>query len=170
MALSACISPRFTVDFLGSGSKPRIQASVTGDAANALDTDFKEGEGMPSHKTNESREDYLECIFLLTRKKGFCRSVDVANELEVSKPSVSAAVSKLQSGGYLYMDDDRTLHLTQLGEQTARTVYDRHVTLKEMLEKAGVASELAEQEACRMEHVISDDSISKLKKAIQNRT
>ncbi|MCD8381306.1 MAG: metal-dependent transcriptional regulator [Clostridiales bacterium] len=124
---------------------------------------------MHSHKTNESQEDYLERIFLITMQKGSCRSVDVANDLEVSKASVSVAVSKLQSGGYLHKDDDHTLHLTELGEQTARKIYDRHLTLKEMLEKIGVASELAEQEACRMEHVISDDSISKLKLAIQNK-
>ncbi|MCD7845196.1 MAG: metal-dependent transcriptional regulator [Oscillospiraceae bacterium] len=122
-----------------------------------------------SRKTNESQEDYLESILLITQKKGFCRSVDVANELEVSKASVSVAVSKLQSGGYLYIDDDHMLHLTELGEHTARKVYNRHSTLKEMLEKIGVAPELAEQEACRMEHVISDDSISKLKSAIHNK-
>ncbi|MCD7724335.1 MAG: metal-dependent transcriptional regulator [Clostridiales bacterium] len=124
---------------------------------------------MYSRKTNESEEDYLESILLITQKKGCCRSVDVANELEVSKASVSVAMSKLRSGGYLYMDDDHTLHLTRLGKQTAQKVYDRHLTLKEMLEKIGVASELADQEACRMEHVISDDSISKLKLAIQNK-
>ena len=124
---------------------------------------------MQTRKTNESQEDYLESILLITQKKGCCRSVDVANELEVSKPSVSVAMSKLQNGGYLYMDDDHMLHLTELGEQTAQKVYDKHLTLKEMLEKIGVESDVAEQEACRMEHVISDDSISKLKLAIQNK-
>ncbi|MCD7861463.1 MAG: metal-dependent transcriptional regulator [Oscillospiraceae bacterium] len=121
---------------------------------------------MRSRKTNESQEDYLESIFLITQKKGFCRSVDVANELGVSKASVSVAVSRLQTSDYLYMDDDHMLHLTESGEQTAQKVYDRHLTLKEMLEKTGVTSELAEQEACRVEHVISDESISKLKSAI----
>lgn len=124
---------------------------------------------MHTRKTNESQEDYLESILLITQEKGYCRSVDVANELEVSKASVSVAMSKLQSGGYLRVDDDHTLHLTALGEQTARKVYDKHLTLKEMLEKIGVESDLAEQEACRMEHIISDDSILKLKLAIQNK-
>ncbi|MCC8090865.1 MAG: metal-dependent transcriptional regulator [Oscillospiraceae bacterium] len=121
---------------------------------------------MRSRKTNESQEDYLESIFLIIQKKGFCRSVDVANELGVSKASVSVAVSRFQTSDYLCMDDDHMLHLTESGEQTAQKVYDRHLTLKEMLEKTGVTSELAEQEACRMEHVISDESISKLKSAI----
>ncbi len=125
---------------------------------------------MPPHNTNESQEDYLETILLLSQSKGYCRSVDVANALGVTKASVSVAVARLQAGGFLMMDDERLLHLTELGEQTARKVYDKHQTLKEMLEKIGVSPDLAEQEACRMEHIISDDSISKIKTVIQKET
>ncbi|MCD7834055.1 MAG: metal-dependent transcriptional regulator [Lachnospiraceae bacterium] len=124
---------------------------------------------MLSHKTNESQEDYLECIFLVTQKKGFCRSIDVANKLEVTKASVSVAVSKLQTSGYLRVDEDHMLRLTDSGERLARKVYDKHKTLKEILVKAGVDPERAELEACRMEHVISDDSVSKLKATIENK-
>ncbi|MCC8074086.1 MAG: metal-dependent transcriptional regulator [Clostridiales bacterium] len=124
---------------------------------------------MHSNKTNESQEDYLESIFVITQRKGFCRSIDIAKELKVSKASVSVAMSKLQNDGCLYMDDDYTLHLTELGVQIAQKVYEKHLTLKEMLEKIGVDPILAEQEACRMEHIISDDTVLKIKSAIKNK-
>ncbi len=122
---------------------------------------------MNSYQNNESQEDYLECILMLNRKMGFCRSVDVSNELGVTRPSVSVAVSKLQANGFLWMDDEHLLHLTEIGEQAARRIYDKHLALKGILKKIGVDSELAEKEACRMEHILSDDSILKLKAAIE---
>ncbi len=116
--------------------------------------------------TNESREDYLESILRITEKKGFCRSIDVANSLGYSKASVSIAVGKLKQDGLVTVDDDHMLHLTETGRQEALRVYDKHKTLKKMLENIGVDNELADEEACRMEHVISDDTIEKIKKAI----
>lgn len=114
--------------------------------------------------TTASREDYLEAILVLQQKKGMVRSVDVAQHLGVKKPSVCNAVSILEQGGFLVKDEDHFLHLTEKGRETAETIYERHCYFKNWLIEAGVEDATAEQEACRIEHDISEQSFQKLKK------
>ena len=112
-----------------------------------------------------SGEDYLEVILVLQKQKGVVRSVDVARHLGVSKPSVCHAVATLREGGFLLMDEDNFLHLTDAGCEVAEQVYEKHRFFTERLIAAGVDPETAEQDACRIEHVISDESFERLKAA-----
>ena len=114
-------------------------------------------------KLHASGEDYLEAIFVIYREKGMVRSVDVARYMEVSKPSVCVAVNTLKEGGFLIMDEDRFLHLTKAGKTVAEKIYERHRFFAEELIEAGVDPKQAEIDACKMEHVISDQSFQKLK-------
>mgnify|MGYP000923242888 CR=1 FL=1 len=114
-------------------------------------------------KLRSSGEDYLKVIYVLQKSKGFVRSVDVSDYMEVSKPSVSHAVKLLREGGFLVMNDDYTLHLTDLGWEVAEKLYERHQYFAERLTDAGVDADTAEAEACKMEHTISDSSFRKLK-------
>ena len=114
-----------------------------------------------------SGEDYLETIFILKKQLGMVRSVDVARHMEVSKPSVCHAVAILRDGGFLRMDEDHFLHLTEVGREVAEKIYERHCFFTEQLIRAGVDPETAEADACRMEHVISGDSFDKLKEAVR---
>ena len=114
-------------------------------------------------KLHASGEDYLEAILLLQKKKGMVRSADVARHLEVSKPSVCHAVATLKKGGFLLMDGDHFLHLTDLGREVAEKIYERHCFFTEQLIAAGVDPKTAEADACRIEHVISQESFLKLK-------
>lgn len=116
---------------------------------------------MPLHK---SGEDYLEAILVLQKKKGMVRSADVARHLEVSKPSVCHAVATLKKGGFLLMDGDHFLHLTDLGREVAEDTYEKHRFFTEMLTNVGVDPITAERDACRIEHVISESSFQHLKK------
>ena len=118
-------------------------------------------------KLYESGEDYLEAVLMLQKKNGMVRSVDLARHMEVSKPSVCHAVAILRDGGFLTMDEDHFLHLTDVGREVAEKIYERHCFFTEQLVAAGVDQETAEQEACRMEHVISDTSFQKLKEKVQ---
>ena len=115
--------------------------------------------------TTASGEDYLEAILVLQKKMGMVRSVDVARHLEVSKPSVSHAVTTLKEGGFLTMDDDFFLHLTDLGREVAEQTYEKHRFFMDLLTKAGVDPASAERDACRMEHVISQKSFEHLRDA-----
>ena len=115
-----------------------------------------------------SGEDYLETILVLQKKPGMVRSVDVARHMEVSKPSVCHAVATLRDGGFLTMDEDRFLHLTDVGREVAEKIYERHCFFTEQLIAAGVDPKTAEADACRIEHIISDESFSKLKEAVNN--
>ena len=117
-------------------------------------------------KLHASGEDYLEAILVLHKKAGMVRSVDVARHLDVSKPSVCHAVATLRDGGFLTMDGDYFLHLTDIGREVAEQVYEKHRFFTERLIAAGVAPETAERDACRIEHVISDESFQKLKKQL----
>ena len=112
-----------------------------------------------------SGEDYLEVILVLQKQKGMVRSVDVARHLEVTKPSVCNAVATLRDGGFLTMDSDYFLHLTDVGREVAEQIYEKHCFFTERLIAVGVDPETAEREACRMEHVISDESFERLKAA-----
>ena len=117
---------------------------------------------MPLHK---SGEDYLEAILVLQKKLGMVRSVDVARHMEVSKPSVCHAVATLKKGGFLLMDGNRFLHLTDLGREVAEATYEKHRFFTEMLTNVGVDPETAERDACRIEHVISKETFERLKAA-----
>ena len=112
-----------------------------------------------------SGEDYLETILVLQKKLGMVRSVDVARHMEVSKPSVCHAVATLRDGGFLTMDEDHFLHLTDVGREVAEKIYERHCFFTEQLIAAGVDPKTAEANACRIEHIISDESFDRLKEA-----
>ena len=101
----------------------------------------------------------------LQKKLGMVRSVDVARHMEVSKPSVCHAVATLRDGGFLTMDEDHFLHLTDVGREVAEKIYERHCFFTEQLIAAGVDPRIAEADACRIEHIISDESFSRLKEA-----
>lgn len=114
-------------------------------------------------KLYASGEDYLEAVLVLKQEKGMVRSVDLARHMGFSKPSISHAVGVLRDGGFLTMDKDGFLHLTDIGREVAEKIYERHLFFTEQLIAAGVDRETAEQDACRIEHAISDTSFEKLK-------
>ena len=116
-------------------------------------------------KLHASGEDYLEAILVLQRQKGMVRSVDVARHLEVTKPSVCNAVATLREGGFLTMDEDYSLHLTDVGREVAEQTYEKHRFFTDRLIEAVVDPDTAERDACRIEHVISDESFRCLKAA-----
>ena len=121
-------------------------------------------------KLHASGEDYLEAILVLQKQKGMVRSVDVARHMNVSKPSVCHAVATLKNGGFLTMDDGFFLHLTNIGREVAEQIYEKHRFFTERLSAAGVDPETAEADACRIEHVISDESFQCLKSAKKTET
>ena len=118
-------------------------------------------------KIHASGEDYLEAVLILQKKQGMVRSVDLARHMGFSKPSISHAVGILKNGGFLTVDEDGFLHLTAIGQEVAEKIYERHRFFTEQLIAAGVDQETAEQDACRIEHAISDTSFRKLKEKVQ---
>ena len=120
-------------------------------------------------KLYASGEDYLETILILHRKMDMVRSVDVARHMEVSKPSVCHAVAVLQEGGFLAVDGDHFLHLTEQGRIIAEKIYERHRFFTDRLIEAGVDPKTAEADACRVEHVISDETFRRLKEKYQSK-
>ena len=118
-------------------------------------------------KLHASGEDYLEAILILQNKQGMVRSVDIARHMNVSKPSVCHAVGILREGGFLTMDEEHYLHLTDIGREVAETIYERHCFFTEQLIAAGVDPKIAEADACRIEHVISNESFERLKEAAE---
>ena len=120
-------------------------------------------------KLHASGEDYLEAILVLYKKTGMVRSVDVARHLEVSKPSVCHAVATLRDGGFLTMDEDYFLHLTDAGLEVAEQIYEKHRFFTERLIEAGVDPETAERDASRIEHVISQESFERLRDAYKTK-
>ena len=120
-------------------------------------------------KLHASGEDYLETILVLQKKLGMVRSVDVARHMEVSKPSVCHAVATLRDGGFLTMDSDYFLHLTDVGREVAEQIYEKHRFFTDRLIEAGVDPESAERDACRMEHVISQESFERLRDAYKTK-
>ena len=116
-------------------------------------------------KLHASGEDYLETILVLQKKLSIVHSVDVARHMEVTKPSVCHAVATLRDGGFLMMDEDHFLHLTDVGREVAEKIYERHCFFTEQLITAGVDPKTAEADACRIEHIISDESFDRLKEA-----
>lgn len=114
---------------------------------------------------NEARDDYLEAILMITQEKGHCRSIHIAETLDVTKPSVSVAVGKLIEAGLITMDEEKMIHFTELGFQLAKLTLAKHNYLKCFLMSAGIDPEIAEREACAMEHGISEESFRKLEAA-----
>ncbi|MCQ2491571.1 MAG: metal-dependent transcriptional regulator [Lachnospiraceae bacterium] len=118
------------------------------------------------HKSKESVEDYLETILMLEKRLPYVRSIDIAHELDYSKPSVSVAMRNLREQGYVDMDDYGHIHLTDIGRSWAKSVLERHELLTEWLIKLGVEKTMAEEDACRLEHDMSDETFAALKKHI----
>ena len=112
---------------------------------------------------HQSGEDYLEAIHVLHLHKSYVRAVDVAHELEVSKPSVSRAMGILRDGGFITIEDDGNIILTENGKEVAERIYERHRILTQWLIDLGVTPEVAAEDACKMEHDISIESFSCLK-------
>ena len=113
---------------------------------------------------HESGEMYLEAILVLTRENGFVRSIDVSEYLGYSKPSVSRAMGILRTGGYITVDKDGSITLTQSGQEIAEKIYARHTLLTRLLIHIGVSEETAAEDACKLEHAISDESFEALKR------
>jgi len=117
----------------------------------------------------ESGEDYLEAILMIWNEKNECHAIDVARKLNVSKPSVSRAMGILKEDGYIFVDESLHINLTEKGRAKAEDIYDRHQLLTEFLQKiTGVDEEQAEQNACRVEHVIDSDIVRGIKNWMKN--
>ena len=117
---------------------------------------------------HESGEMYLETIYVLQKQRGSVRSVDISEHMGYSKPSVSRAVGLLKNGGYIQVDKDGSITLTETGKETAQKIYERHTVLSSMLIALGVSEQTALEDACRLEHAISDESFEAIKKHIKN--
>ena len=116
----------------------------------------------------ESGEMYLESIYVLSKKQVNVRSIDISEYLGYSKPSVSRAVGLLKNGGYIQMDADNFITLTESGLEIARKIYDRHTILTDMLIGLGVPEAIASRDACKMEHSISDESLEAIRKHMEH--
>lgn len=115
----------------------------------------------------ESGEDYLETILRLKKQLGQVRSIDIARDLDYSKPSVSRAMKILGEKGLVYMDGRKFIHLTDEGQAKAESVASRHKLFKDMLtEIFGVSEEVAEEDACRIEHIVSEETVQKIKEKL----
>jgi Mn-dependent DtxR family transcriptional regulator len=114
-------------------------------------------------KIQESAENYLETILVLSQRHPQVRSIDIAGELGFSKPSVSAAMKNLRENGYITVNEHGHIFLTESGLKIAETIYERHTLLTSWLEFLGVESDIAAQDACRIEHVISPESFQAIK-------
>ena len=126
---------------------------------------------MPGHEStvHESGEMYLEAILVLKQKQGFVRSVDVGEYLGYSKPSVSRAMGILKKGGFVTVEKDGELNMTDEGRRIAEMIYERHTFLSKFLMAAGVPEDIATADACKMEHTISDLSFQALKKFVSEK-
>ncbi len=114
-------------------------------------------------KIHESAENYLETILMIKNKKGTVRSIDIANELEFSKPSVSVAMKNLRENGYIDVDANGYISLLEKGLEIAEKMYERHTTLSNWLISLGVDKDIAVEDACRIEHIISNESFEAIK-------
>lgn len=116
---------------------------------------------------HESGQMYLETIYILSQNKSYVRAIDVGGHLGYSKPSVSRAMSILKKNGYVLVDADGAITLTESGMEIARTMYTRHTVLSEVLMRLGVDEKTATEDACRIEHVISEESFLAVKKHLE---
>ena len=114
-------------------------------------------------KIMESAEDYLETILVLLHRKGHVRSIDIANEMSYSKPSVSTAMKKLRKNGYIHVDEIGLITLTDEGRAIAESVYERHTLLSQVLIDLGVPEDIAREDACRLEHDLHPVSFERIK-------
>ena len=114
-------------------------------------------------KTMESAENYLETILILKKRNGSVRSIDIAHELEFSKPSVSVAMKRLREKEYITVEDGGLIEFTEKGRKLAERIYERHVLLTKALVSLGVDPETAAEDACRVEHYISQETFDKIK-------
>ena len=119
---------------------------------------------------HESAEDYLERILMLTNEKGYARSVDIATDLGVTKPSVSFAMKRLRENGYIEMGDDNLITLTDKGMEIAVRIYERHKVLTKALIMLGVPEDVASEDACRVEHDISPETFQAIKAHVEKAT
>lgn len=119
-------------------------------------------------RIHESAENYLETILALSQTKQFVRSIDIVNEMNFSKPSVSVAMKHLRESGHIVMDESGYITLTDSGLEIANNIYERHQVLSALLIKLGVDQETAKEEACRIEHDISQDTFEKIKIWVKN--
>ena len=115
---------------------------------------------------HQSAEDYLECILKLSKQRPVVRSIDIANEMNYSKPSISVAMKNLRLNGYINVDESGFITLTDSGMEIASNIYDRHLILKKWLEFLGISPETAEQDACKIEHTLSKETYTALRKHI----
>ena len=115
---------------------------------------------------HESGEDYLEAILMIKKRSGNVRSIDVARELSFSKPSVSVAMKNLKTSNYITVDENGFINLTEAGQEIADKIYERHTFLTNWLTSMGVDPEIAAEDACKMEHAISSESCSAIKKYV----
>ena len=120
-------------------------------------------------KIQESAENYLESILMLKEEKGFVRSIDIAHHMDFSKPSISRAMGLLRENGYITMDKDWFINLTEAGMEVASRIYERHRLLTQWLTALGVSPETAAEDACRIEHDISEETFLRLKDHINLR-
>ena len=124
--------------------------------------------GCESLKTHESAENYLETILMLSRDGKTVRSIDIANELEFTKPSVSVAMKNLRASGHIIVDDEGHIKLTDSGREIAQSMYDRHTLISDWLIHMGVDKEIALKDACKMEHSMSEQSFFAIKEHIES--
>lgn len=120
-------------------------------------------------KILESGENYLETILMLSQKNGEVRSIDIVNEMNFSKPSVSVAMKQFRENGYILMDENGYISLTEKGLAIAEKVYERHTVLTKCLMQLGVSEETAKKDACRIEHDLSDETFEKIKAACESK-
>ena len=123
--------------------------------------------GYIQHKSEESVEDYLETILVLSKQLPVVRSIDIANELEYSKPSVSVAMKNLRGKGYITVSSEGYIVLTEEGKKLASDTYERHTLISQGLVELGVSPETASADACRIEHDLSQESFDALKRHIR---
>ena len=120
------------------------------------------------HRADESLEDYLETILMLQKSRGQVRSIDIANEMNFTKPSVSVAMKNLREKGYITIDSTGYITLTEVGRQRAEDVLERHTLLADLLMRIGVSKETALADACKVEHDLSDESFEAIKRALRS--
>ena len=120
--------------------------------------------------SNESAEDYLETILILQKEKGVVRSIDIVHQMHYSKPSVSRAMGLLRDRGHILMDRDGWITLTDSGRAIAERIYERHCLLTQWLIRLGVSPDVAAEDACRLEHDLSDETFQCMKNHINGST
>lgn len=120
------------------------------------------------HRADESLEDYLETILMLYKSTGQVRSIDIANEMNFTKPSVSIAMKNLREKGYITMADNGYITLTEIGKKRAESVLERHTILADLLISIGVNEETAREDACKVEHDLSEESFEAIKRVFHS--